>query len=172
MEQKYYQSNYYKDLNYKVCLPTDNTVLDLISLIVEVELGHPKEWFTNWHKYDLWYSIVAMKDNLPISIASARKDGKILCYLYTLPKYRNMYRELAQIDYIPIHVELAKTRILYLSIHAFDKKHERLAKAWDRKILNHLPNDVTPYRGKFVYKGIKEYRHVPQHIYELDLDNV
>ena len=172
MEQKYYLSNYYKDLSYKVCLPTDTLVSNLISSIIEVENGHPKEWFLNWHKYDLWYSIVAIKNNEPISIASARKDGKILCYLYTLPKYRNMYRELAQIDYIPIHVQLADTRILYLSIHAFDKKHERLAKAWDRKILNNLPNNVTPYRGKFVYKGVKEYRNVPQHIYELDLDNV
>lgn len=171
MEKYSTQSAYYKDVKITVCEPTDNLVTKLRKQIINECNDKVKGWFDVWPK-DLWYSVVAEVDNKPFSIASARKDGKVMCYLYTLKEYRVKYRDLAQTDYTRLFIDNAVTDELYLTIDAFSDKHKRLAKAWDRSIMNGgIPEEFTPYKGKWRYDGISTYRHVEQHFYRLDIKN-
>lgn len=167
-----WSSNYYDDVVIKVCQPEDILTEFMVLRILQECDDHPKLWFENLAKKDLWYLLIATIDDQPISICGCRKDGKVLCYLYTLKEYRNKYRGLAQIDYIPIFIENAITDKIYLTVHDYDKKHKRLARAWDRLISSGIPSEVQPTRGKWEYKGIKEYRGVDQHWYELDYKNI
>jgi len=172
MEKYSTQSTFYKDVTISRCQPTDFLVSvlrkDILSECDEKVAG----WFTSWPK-DLWYCLVATVDGKPFSIASARQDGKVMCYLYTLKEYRVKYRDLAQTDYTRIFIDNATTDSLYLTIDAFSNKHKRLAKAWDRTIMNgQIPNEFTPYKGKWKYEGIKEYRGVDQHFYRLNIKEV
>jgi len=171
MKDKWY-SNYYDNIVIYRCQPNDDLVKKItVSILQECE-DHPRQWFEKLDQKDLWYVLVACIDNNPISICGCRKDGKVLCYLYTLKNYRNKYRGIAQIDYVPIFIENTITDKIYLTVHAYDKKHEKLARAWDRLISSGRPPEKQPYRGKWKYLGIKEYRGVDQHWYELDYKNI
>lgn len=165
-------SVYYDDVTIHRCQSDHSLVKEIILKILDECNDHPKNWFQNLHKKGLWYLLIACVEDKPISICGCREDGKVLCYLYTLKEYRNKYRGLAQIDYVPIFIENATTDKIYLTVHAYDKKHEKLAGAWDRLINSGLPPDKQPYRGKWKYLGIKEYRGVEQHWYELDYKSI
>lgn len=149
-------------------------VTDLRKEILKECKGITREWYFNWDKRveDIEYCIVATKNGKPFSFVSYRSDGKVLCYLYTLRKYRNDYRGLVQIDYLSLHIRFAKVDEIYLTIDAYDKTHSRLAKAWDRKILSGVDDSLQPYRGKFEYQGVIEYRGTDQHKYTLDIKNI
>ena len=171
MKEKW-SSVHYDDVVIYRCQPEDILTERIVLKILD-ECDKPlKVWFEDLAEKDLWYLLVACIGDTPISICGCRKDGKVLCYLYTLKEYRNKYRGLVQIDYVPIFVENAITEKLYLTVHAYDKKHERLARAWDRLIHSGQPPEKQPYRGKWKYLGIKEYRGVDQHWYELDYKSI
>ena len=167
-----WSSKHYNDVTIYRCQPYDPIVERMVLHILEECDDHPSTWFEDLGRKNLWYLLVAVVNNQPISICGCREDGKVLCYLYTLKEYRNKYRGLAQIDYVPIFIENAKTDKIYLTVHAYDKKHERLARAWDRLINSGNPPEKQPYRGKWKYLGVKEYRGVDQHWYELDYKNI
>ena len=163
------QSKYYKDVTIHACPPGDIKVSILRGKILQECDKRIKTWYTDWPK-DLWYCVIAETQNNPFSIACARTDGKVMCYLYTLKQYRKNYRDLAQTDYTQIFIDNAITDEIYLSIDAFSKKHERLAKAWDRVITNGgIPDEYTPYKGKWLYDGVQTYRGIDQHFYKLNL---
>lgn len=167
-----WSSNYYDDVTIYRCQPEDILTEEIVLRILDECNDHPRLWFEDLANRDLWYLLIATVNDKPISICGCREDGKVLCYLYTLKEYRNEYRGLAQIDYVPIFIEDAKTDKIYLTVHAYDTKHKRLARAWDRLIVSGIPDEVQPYRGKWIYKGIEEYRGVDQHWYELDYKNI
>lgn len=176
MEQNCYPSNYYNDITVQKLSYDHSDVLKFVEIVKtdimesrKLSTAKMYKWYENWIKNDIEYTLLAYCNKTPISFASYKSDGKVLCYLYTLKDYRNIYRELAQIDYLPIHVHYTSLNKLYLSIDAFDKAHERLAKAWDRKLISGIPEHLTPYRGKFKYCGVNVVRGVNQHIYELEI---
>lgn len=179
MEKKSYQSNYYNNVSIQVLEPNDSIVLQLVEEI-KYEIMHSGDinqarlynWYENWQNKDIEYTLVAVENdtNKPFGMSSYKSDGKVLCYLYALSDYRVKYRDLAQIDYLPLHVKYCTLDKIYLSIHAFTKSHERLAKAWNKKILNGgIPEEVTPYKGRFKYCGVQKVANVDQHVYELEI---
>lgn len=173
MAKKFFQSNYYQDVTIHVCNIDDSLVQEFVlSVLAEEQDPKVRLWYsTGLADRDIKYFLVSVVDGVPISGCGTGDDGKILRYLYTLPEYRNKYRGLAQIDYTPIFVELADRDTLYLSIDAFDEKHRKLAKAWDRVILSGVPAEKQPYRAKWKYIGIYKYRGTQQHFYELKLND-
>lgn len=171
-QDEVFKSRYYTDIEILKTNYNDTRVLEFINAIIEdCEDQHIKSWYETWDKKsDLWYVLMAYKDGRPISISGARIDGKVICYSYTLRALRNAYRGLVQIDFLPLQVSRAITSTVYMTVHPFSQRFEKLAKAaGDRVITNGLPSDMQPYRGKFEFKGIKPYRNVDQYFYELDL---
>ncbi len=167
--KNYYPSNYYLDLQIHKCDINDELVKQFQKHILDNEKSKKiKLWYKELEHRDLEYFLIATLDNKPIS-GCGYGDGKVLRYLYTIKEYRNKYRGLAQIDYVPLFVKLTDRKKLYLSIDAYDDTHKRLSKAWDRVILSGIPADKQPYRAKWKYIGIYKYRGVDQHFYELEI---
>ncbi len=166
-----YQSNYYEDLKIHKCDITHNLVQKFKENILKKETDKKiLLWYDDLLNRDLEWFLISTLNNEPIS-GCGYGDGKVLRYLYTLKEYRNKYRGLAQIDYVPLFVKLTNRKKLYLSIDAYDDTHKKLSKAWDRVILSGIPAEKQPYRAKWKYIGIYKYRGAMQHFYELDLND-
>jgi|TARA_Y100000022_G_C13253935_1_gene378636 hypothetical protein len=171
MEKYSIPSIYYEDVRINICHPLDDLPKQIVKEILNElnEDDHVYSWFNDWGERDLWYCVVATVNEKPISIAGASKDGKVLRYLYTLKPYRIKYRGIAQMDFMRVFVNKAITPTLYISIHAFTKKHEKLARSYDRQMLSGVPRELQPYAGKWKYEGVRTYRNVDQHHYRLYL---
>ena len=174
MEQYSIQSRYYPNVVLNICDPFGSLVTQMLNLILdECKDKTICSWYKMWHVKEVWYSVVATIDQKPFSIASAKKDGKVLCYLYTLEKYRKSFRDLVQTDYTQIFIDNAITDSIYLGIDTFTKKHKSVAKAMDRVIMNGgIPDRYTPYKGKWTYSGVTQHKGVDQHIYKLDVNRL
>jgi len=170
MEPYSIPSIYYKDVQINVCDPHSDLVQKILQdILAECENEIIRSWYENWHNKGLWYCTVATVNGLPFSIAGAKQDGKVLCYLYTLKDYRIKYRGIPQMDYMRVFVDRAVTDTLYMGVHAITKKHEKLARSYDRQIMSGVPRELQPYAGKWKYEGVQEYRNSPQHIHRLYL---
>lgn len=171
MEKYLIPSVYYDDVKINVVDPFDDLVIEMIQYILEEcdPNDHVKTWYLDWDHKDLWYCCIATINDKPIALAGASKDGKVLRYLYTLKNYRIKYRGIPQMDFMRVFVEKAVTDSLYIGIHAFTKKHEKLAKSYDRQMLSGVPRELQPWAGKWKYEGVKVYRNSDQHIWRLDI---
>lgn len=167
-------SVYYDDVKIEVCYPDDSLIELLLMFIINEcdPQDHIYNWYKNWARNNLWYCAVATVNGFPISIAGAREDGKVLCYLYTLKDYRIKYRGIPQMDFMRVFVDNAKTETLYMGVHAFTKKHEKLARSYNRQMFSGVPRELQPYAGKWKYEGVQTYRNVDQHIHRLYLNEL
>ena len=171
MEQHSIPSIYYKDVRINICDPCDDLVTWMPDKILkECDDNNIRSWYTNWKNKDLWYCTVATAQGSPISIAGAKKDGKVLCYLYTLKEHRIKHRGIPQMDFMRVFVDKAIGDTLYMGVHAFTKKHEKLARSYNRQIMSGVPRELQPYAGKWKYEGVQEYRNSQQHIHRLYLN--
>ncbi len=162
-------SVYYSDIQISVCDPYDSLVQKLLlNILNEINSDdHIYDWYDDWESKNLWYVVVAHINGFPISLAGAREDGKVLCYLYTLKDYRIKYRGIPQMDFMKVFVKEAITDTLYMGVHAFTKKHEKLARSYNRQMFSGVPRELQPYAGKWIYEGVKTYRNSEQHIHRL-----
>lgn len=172
MEQYSIPSIYYKDVQINVCDPYDNLVQKiLLNILKECDNDIIRSWYLNWESKELWYCVVATVNGFPITISGAKEDGKVLCYLYTLKDYRIKYRGIPQMDFMRVFVDKAKTETLYMGVHAISKKHEKLARSYNRQMMSGVPRELQPYAGKWKYEGVQKYRNSEQHIHRLYLKN-
>ena len=171
MEKYSIPSVYYDDVKINVVDPFSDLTIDMVQCILEEcdPDDHVKNWYLDWDNKDLWYCCIATINNKPIALAGASEDGKVLRYLYTLKDYRIKYRGIPQMDFMRVFVEKAVTDTLYIGIHAFTKKHEKLARSYDRQMLSGVPRDLQPWAGKWKYEGVETYRNSQQHIWRLHL---
>tara|TARA_B100000029_G_scaffold489494_1_gene547299 strand:- start:238 stop:765 length:528 start_codon:yes stop_codon:yes gene_type:complete len=166
-----YQSNYYSDIIIHKCDIDNILVLKFQQQILEKETNETiLSWYRQLKDKELEWFLIATLNGNPIS-GCGYGHTKVLRYLYTFKEYRNKYRGLAQIDYVPLFVKITNEKRLFLSIDAYDKTHEKLAKAWDRVILSGIPPEKQPYRAKWKYIGVYKYKNIDQHFYELNLND-
>ena len=64
-----------------------------------------------------------------------------------------------------VNLKIGTDNLLFLSYGT--KKHEKLARSYNRQIMSGVPRELQPYAGKWKYEGVQEYRDSPQHIHRL-----
>ena len=161
------------DSNYDVVTSARQQIV----LEIKSDIGYKEKYMLPWFEDEKWYKNafdycdIVFRDGDLVALSGnkilADNTIKILCHYYVMKKYRVIYRGLQQTDLIPKSIATAKTKNLkgvWYSVHAFDKRHERLIQSQIRGYNGSKLNaKCMPYWLKTEYHGEINYNHTIQH---------
>lgn len=143
---------------------------------------HMEGWFQDlkWQKNAFTFcTLIREKDGPSVALSACKimpdRTMKILCHYYMIRSFRSAYRSLSQTDIIPWHVKRAREEKLagvWYTIHAFDRRHERLKQSVLRSLNGgRVREEYQPYLNSFRHEGQITYNHVRQDKFYFPLEN-
>lgn len=160
-------------LSYKTVVYGDPLLPEFCNKVYALESDKTYlRWFSDDRLSRLFYNIeLCLVDNIPISFSGCSivdNRLRISQQHYTLPTYRNQYRDILirKSGFIDRHIRTArllKLDTLLITLHGFNKKTNTLINILDKKRNNYR------HLNKFYYCGINNINNTDQLWYEMKI---